>query len=140
MKVLVMGQNPARSSITGKPFIGTDSGKKLLSILKRASIDFKLTNLSNEYTEGNKPLKRSEVVKIAKSPEFLDKIGRYEKVLAIGRQAELALKLAKVHHELPNLKVLWVPHPSGLNRFWNDHEEKEVVEMIRVFVNEGIVV
>lgn len=138
--VLVMGQNPAQISHHGFPFVGTGSGKRLVKLLRKANVRFyKLDNLSKDKTVNNKPLKRSEMVRIAKSNEFKNRIEAYEKVLAIGRQAELALEIAKLHHKLPHLKVMYVPHTSGLNRIWNDpKKESQVVEMVNVFVNGGI--
>lgn len=140
--ILVMGQNPARSSVTGAPFLGTESGKRLSMWLSKAGVNFYvLNNVSNDKTENNRSLKRSEMSKIAKSKEFCDRIKSYDKILAVGRQAEFTLELAKIHHKMPHLQVMYVPHPSGLNRVLNDpNSEKEVVEMIRVFVNGGIVV
>lgn len=139
-RVLVMGQNPARSSVTGAPFLGTESGKRLSMWLSKAGVNFyMLNNVSNDKTENNRSLKRSEMTKIAKSKEFRERVEAYEKILAIGRQAEFTLELAKLHHKLPHIQIMYVPHPSGLNRALNDpNSEKQVVEMIKTFVNGGI--
>jgi uracil-DNA glycosylase len=141
MSILVIGQNTAQSSTTGQPFVGTKSGQKLKSWFYKAALGtYHLDNVSNNKTN-NKRLSRSEMTRIAKSKEFYYRIKEYEKVVAVGRQAQLALEIAKAHHSLPNIKVLWIPHPSGLNRVWNrSGKEEEVIEMIKTFVNGGITV
>ena len=135
--VLVMGQNPARSSVTGTPFLSTKSGNKLCHWLSKAGVNFYvLRNVSDKKTEKNRALKRSEIVSIATSLEFRDKIASFDKALAVGRQAQTALNIARNWHHLYHIEILYVPHPSGLNRVLNEpSKEREVVNSIRTFIN-----
>ena len=62
-----------------------------------------------------------------KSDNDLDKIKCHDKVLALGNVASEWLS----KHDIPHLKV---PHPSGLNRMWNDKTlESKVVEDIHAY-------
>ena len=62
-------------------------------------------------------------------PEHLEKI-KGCKVIAMGND------VAK-HFTKYNIEHLKVPHPSGLNRMWNDPElEPKVIEEIRGFTNQ----
>jgi uracil-DNA glycosylase len=140
MDLLVLGQNPARASKTGKPFIDTKSGERLLFWLYEAGVErCVLSNLSDMRTDNNKPLRSSEVRSIAMSDDFKRKISVYQRIIAVGRQAEKALEFAKSSHKLHDVKVLYIPHPSGLNRFYNQPgKEQEVIQMIATFVGDGI--
>lgn len=61
--------------------------------------------------------------------EVLMRINGY-KVIALGN-------LVSDYFKKNNIKHLKVPHPSGLNRMWNDPElEPKVIEEIRGFTNQ----
>lgn len=70
-------------------------------------------------------LKLSEV----NQKEFAEKIKGYSHLIALGNLPSTYLK----KNHIPHLKV---PHPSGLNRIWNDKSvEPDVIERIRGFTN-----
>ena len=70
-------------------------------------------------------LKLSEV----NEEEFAKKIKGYSHIIALGNLPSTYLFKKRI----PHLKV---PHPSGLNRIWNDKSvEPQVIEKIRGFTN-----
>lgn len=137
MDVLVIGQNPARSSKTGKAFIGTRSGKKLLGWLEKAGLaEYHLDNVSHDTTPDNKPLLTRKIRDIVISQNFLERIRPYRKVIAVGRQAANAMNIAVFYHKL-STEVLQINHPSGLNRVLNQTgAEDKTIELISRFIKE----
>ena len=70
-------------------------------------------------------LKLSEV----NTKEFLKKIKGHTHIIALGNLPSAFLKKN-------NIKHLKVPHPSGLNRIWNDKTvEPKVIKKIKGFTN-----
>lgn len=136
--ILVLGQNPARASKTGQPFIGTQSGNRLTRILKYADVNsYVMMNVSNQITENNKPLKVSELKNVAESLTFKNLLSDYSHVITVGKQATKTLELALEYYDLKNIKHLSIPHTSPKNLIWNDWlTEVEVVKEIRNFINE----
>ena len=135
-KILVLGQNPSAKNKNAKlAFLGTQSGSKLCDWLFHAGVHrFVLANLADHVTKNNAPLKQSEIVKIAKSREFKTKLAHYSHVIAVGRQAEKAVRLAS-----SDVKFVYIPHPSGLNRVLNEPGSNDrIIETIKVFVDNGI--
>lgn len=62
--------------------------------------------------------------------EVAKKIKGYSHIIALGNLPSTFLK----RNSIPHLKV---PHPSGLNRIWNDKSvEPKVIEQIRGFTNQ----
>jgi uracil-DNA glycosylase len=87
-------------------------------------IDF--DNVSHYPTPGNRPLRISEIREAV--PGLKQRITRYNKVIAVGKTAAKALEIAGIEH-------FAAPHPSGLNRFWNDAKQAAaMIESIRDYV------
>lgn len=137
--ILILGQNPARSSATGEPFVGTRSGKRLFRLLKYADVkEYVLMNVVDFKTDDNRPLKRSELKEVAESAIFNKLISSYEGIITVGKQATEALALTLKYHNLSNVKHLEIPHTSPKNLVWNDWlTEVKVVSAIRKFINEA---
>lgn len=63
-----------------------------------------------------------------KSDDDIEHIKKYEKIIALGNVASEWLKKNEVDH-------LKIPHPSGLNRFWNESgSESWAINNIRSYL------
>lgn len=107
MKVVFVGDRPSAKNLNPDvPFIGTVSGKRLLRLL--AEVPSLQYSLANAYKVDGTP---------APIP-----VGR--KYFALGFKA--AQRLDKLG--LPYTKL---PHPSPLNRFWNQPDaDQQFVQMV----------
>ncbi len=117
MKVLFVGSNPSiKNNDTNVPFEGTRS-QKILDIWIRflQLADYKIVNILDKVTENNRPLTKREIRNCILT--FKDKLVgvEYDKIIALGKSASMALKLLKIDHYT-------MPHPSGRNRQLNSKD------------------
>ncbi len=115
MVVLFVGSNPSKSSPDSSAFHESVRSRKTIDEwISSINANFVFMNVSDEKTEGNKPL---SIAAIRKSlPQLRLKIAEYPdaKVVALGKTAAKALALAGIE------EFLVLPHPSGMNRQLND--------------------
>jgi uracil-DNA glycosylase len=82
-----------------------------------------MMNLGNAAGMSSSQLKSSKEIE-----SVIDMASRGTKVVALGRLVHEVLEKHKVPH-------LYMPHPSGLCRFWNDKElAAKKIEEFRSFV------
>ena len=120
-KILFVGQNPAGKSKDERAFHGTRSGKVLFGWIAKAGVPADrcyFTNVSRYKTFNNKPLTMSQLEFISVSSEFREMLADYDGVVAVGRQAQQAVRRCLGHSS----RVECIEHPSGLNRNLNDPE------------------
>ena len=115
-------------------YVGTSRGnfppdksptiKKIIKWSEQAGLkSWSWTNLIDFKMTGNFSLSEVNDKSILKQVEG-------HKVIALGNQVS-------DYFEKRNIEHLKVPHPSGLNRMWNDPElEPKVIEKIKRFTNE----
>lgn len=116
MKVVFVGSNPSSKNVSKDvPFVGTKSHEVLLRWIGQLGIkDPVMLNVFNEFTVSNKSLTISQIksglpsLKTLLSTEYKD-----HHVVALGRSAEIALKLLKIDH-------FKLPHPSPRNLVLNN--------------------
>jgi len=114
--ILFVGSNPSNSSTCDTAFHGSTKSSKILTEWSKDLPPVKChINVMNKKTEGNRPLKKGEIV--ANLDRLKDDLRCIEPkyVIALGKTAAKALTLLGVpHYEMP--------HPSGCNRKLNDKE------------------
>jgi uracil-DNA glycosylase family 4 len=112
--VLFVGSNPSNSSETDVAFHGSTKSSQLLTQWCKNLTMMKMhINVLDKKTEGNRPLKSSEIS--ANLPDLQSKLDmiKPDRVVALGKTAARALTLLHIpHYEMP--------HPSGCNRKLND--------------------
>lgn len=132
VKTVLVGQAPSRTSEPDRPLSGM-SGKRLAGLLRMTeaelSASFCRINLVDEFPGKN-----------GKGDAFPAAEARTKALLLMkryaGRRVTLVLAGKKVagafglrgrdyfergrFHEFPNIGFVTVPHPSGVNRWWND--------------------
>ncbi len=123
-KVVFLGSNPSCTSPYNDPFSHCKSANKMLNEwipalgLTRSQIYF--ANVANYKTPRNRPLKKSEVV--AEIPRLAVQLSR-NIVVALGKTAQETMSrmigLGLVSSDQMD-RVIYMPHPSGLNRQLND--------------------
>ena len=111
----IIGSNPSEASPDNTPFHkGTRSRKTIDSWFSNVDYDYKLkfANIVNYKKPGNKPLTTTE---IKNNIDIIQKRFRNKNAfyVAVGKDAQRALDAAGIRH-------FKMPHPSGLNHFWND--------------------
>jgi uracil-DNA glycosylase len=123
MKILFVGSNPSTASPTSDPFNNATSSSRILTEwVKDLEGDKVHINVSNEKTEGNRPLKQSEIkASLGRLAEDISRIAP-ARIVALGKTATRALTLLQV-------PFFEMPHPSGMNRLLND--PKYVEEKIK---------
>lgn len=111
--VMVVGSNPSRSQPNPKlPFFGSRSLAILLYWLEALGCQHAhLTNVSDQVTPENRPLKVSEY-QLDRLKAEIDRENPTA-IITVGKTADHALKKLGVDH-YP------LPHPSGRNRLLND--------------------
>lgn len=126
MRLVLVGSNPSRASEGQQAFCkSTKSRRTIDSWFDGMAIELIFENVVDYTTENNRPLKVSEIRQAI--PRLKSLLADEKKVLALGSAAAKALDMAGI----PHLKV---PHPSGLNRFWNDPKSAQtMVETIRSY-------
>lgn len=130
--ITFVGSNPSVKNPDPKiPFAGTRSGKVLRSWIEattdRDPDTFRFVNLSDEVTEGNRPLKMSEVDR----DNLIKKLEGSHRIVALGHTASQVLSKLRYPH-------LELPHPSPRNRVLNSREKvQETLDKLRDFLKPG---
>lgn len=121
-KVVIVGLNPSDESPDNSAFHpSTKSGKTVREWLKDSICLVAYTNLSDYKNKQEKPLRSRLYV--------TDSIRLYKgagyKIVACGSIVHEVLRDYGYEH-------FYMPHPSGLNRFWNDKKagEAKIQEML----------
>ena len=117
MKVLIVGSNPSSKNINPNiPFEGTKSLKALQTWISFLEINnYQIVNIFDEVTDNNRPLTKREIKRCLLSfRKKLDNL-EYDKIIALGSSASVALTLLKLDH----YKMF---HPSPRNRQLNSKE------------------
>lgn len=110
--ILFVGSNPAMASTTNEAFHGSTRSSQILAQWTKDIQGTKAyTNVVNERTDNNRPLKTSEI-KANLSRLAIDVV-KADKVIALGKTAATALTML-------GAKFYEMPHPSGRNRLLND--------------------
>lgn len=122
IRICIVGSNPSTASPDNTPFHkGTKSRKTIDSWFENADFNYMLQfkNIVNYKKVDNKPITKSEInnnlTSIKSRFTVLSDVGL---IIAVGKDAQLALDKADIYH-------FKMPHPSGLNRFWNDKTAAE---------------
>ena len=138
-KILMIGSNPANKAPNNEAFHkDVMSRQRLTKLVGDLSRDYDVGYL-NVYpfkTEDNRPPKMSEIHNFI--PILKRKIRDFEpdKVVAVGMLAFRVLT-SKIKLQDEGYFVFYLPHPSGLNRFWNDKEKsEEMVQKLKRFLSE----
>lgn len=126
-KVLLLGSNPSEASPDISAFHSNTRSRIILdSWFSDIHANVSYANICDQRTPNNRPLRVSEIRECL--PTLLDKINGFDKIVALGKTSSKALELAKIRH-------FAAPHPSGLNRFWNDKvKAAHMVQSIRDYV------
>lgn len=117
--ILIVGHSPGKV-VEGKSM----TRNRVKGWLNSIGIDsYDWTNLVHYHTPS---LNQSDVTL---KPSFVQ---GYDRVIALGRDAANWLRNNNLEH-------LEVPHPSGLNRIWNDARvEPRVVNQIKEYIYENL--
>lgn len=123
-RVTIVGSNPSQKSPDNSAFHPSTKSRQFVDkwFEGHNCIDIEYMNLINKKTDNNKQLTKSqirvELEQIKKRFSFCDNI------VACGKVASMGLTMAGIEH-------FEMPHPSGLNHFWNDKDaaEKKIKEM-----------
>ena len=117
-KILIVGHSPGKIVKSKSP-----TRNRVKHWLNSAGIEeYDWTNLVHYNVPG---LKMSDVTL---DPKW---VMGYDRVIALGRSAEQWLSRQEIKH-------LAVPHPSGLNRAWNDPSvEPEVMDNIKKYLKKS---
>ncbi len=117
MKILIVGSNPSnRNTSPDIPFEGTRSNKVLQTWIKYLQLNnYEIVNIFDEVTDNNRALTKRDIKKCLL--QFKKKIENieYDKIIALGSSASVALTLLKLDH----YKMF---HPSPRNRQLNSKD------------------
>lgn len=109
--ILVIAQNPKIHHNLENPLIGTKSYQTFMTWCTRAGMtaeDFYIINAASKFGT----VKMGDV-DLNQMRAYVDKYG---KIICLGKFAEKAVKRCDIQSK----KILFLPHPSGLNRILND--------------------
>lgn len=130
MVPLIVGQAPSRGKLGPALGVRSRSGRRLAELLgvEDASRAFETVNAASRWTG-----KQGKGDRFAPSEEDLIAVrGRMlpgRKVLVLGRAAAKALGVGRARYlditRAFQAEVMVVPHPSGVNRWWNDPRNVE---------------
>lgn len=135
MRILFVGQNPAQKS-PKTAFKNTKSGERLLRICNLADIDHNLVDFANVFpkpTPGNKKPTLKEICQYL--PSLKKQVEKYPLIVVCGQVAAQAIsELQKQSDHTLTARIFGIPHPSGLNRFWNNpRSEQLAADIIRYY-------
>lgn len=140
MRVAVVGQNPSRQC-PNSSFVGTKSGERINQLIEAAGIDIenvRYYNVVERVYEKCEYPNLSEFKQRAESVFFFNMLAKFDLVIACGRFAEQSLLHGICYHDR-DLPVVFIPHPSPLNRFWNSPENtKKVIEQLQEVASEKL--
>jgi uracil-DNA glycosylase len=127
--ILVIGSNPASKSPDNSAFhIATASGRKVRSWLDDLHIDAHYINVSDKKTLANRSLTKKEIKNEISRLKVEIHLLKPDAIISVGKTAKYACDLLDVDS-------FYMPHPSGLSRFWNSEDEStEAVETLRRFI------
>lgn len=127
MRILIIGQNPAKDRELWPAFHNTKSGDRLFRWLEEAGLkNYDTANIWDKSGKlpSMKILRETAIHNIRWHLPF-------DKVITVGKVADKIFKY--IAHS--KYKILNIPHPSGLNRKLNDpNVEKQIIENIREFI------
>ena len=121
ISVLLIGSNPSERSINTTAFHSSTRSRMVLDQwFNGIDVDVYYENVCDRTRPGNRPLRVSEIREsLPRLSSILNHDGfRNCKVVALGKTASKALSMLEVEY-------MEMPHPSGLNRFWNDKDKAE---------------
>ena len=132
--IAIIGSNPSQSSPDNTPFHkSTKSRQTIDSWFNNVDFDYRMDfyNIVGYKTHNNSKLSQRDISQhLPKIKDRFTSIARTRFLVAVGSDAQRALDAAGVEH-------FKMPHPSGLNRFWNNKEagEAKIQEMIEWLKN-----
>lgn len=126
MKLLIIGQNPARGMENETPFHNTKSGERLFRWLKDSGVSLDDCTFINVWYKLGK-LPGSLLMRQYSSLNL--KKHNCDRIITVGKVAQ------KIIAPLTKLPILNIPHPSGLNRKLNDPKiEQQIIQNLKEFV------
>ena len=133
MRVILIGSNPSEKSPDNSPFHPSTRSRAFIETwFDGIDTEIHFENVCDRKRSGNRPMKVSEIKDAL--PGLRSRIEEFGfqncKIVALGKTASKALDLLEVeYHEMP--------HPSGMNRFWNDKDKSaEAIESLRKYLDE----
>ena len=131
MRVVLVGSNPSEKSPDNTAFhAATRSRMAVDGWFDDLDVEIHFINVCDRTRPGNRPLRVSEIRESL--PAFREKMTQFQncKIVALGNTASKALDLLEVkYHKMP--------HPSGLNRYWNCSENTyRAIEGLRKYLHE----
>lgn len=109
--IIVIGSNPSQKSPDKSAFSDTTRSGKTVRGWFLGVPDVIYINVSDEPTDGNRPLTNAEVRSAL--PALKAKLAGATRIITVGKTAQFACRIL-------GLSFLSVPHPSGRCRTWND--------------------
>lgn len=136
MKPVLLGQGPSRTGASGEPFRGR-SGQRLADLagltldefLDRVEAANLLTEFHGKQRNGKGdlfPRRRAERAAKALLPLLRGRL-----ILAAGKEVAAALGASPTYFEeriMGSCLIVTIPHPSGVNRWWNLAENRRRAE------------
>lgn len=131
--VVIVGSNPSNKSPDDSAFHPSTKSRQTVDKWFEGidEYDISYINLVDKKTDSNKPLKVTDINENEVKKKLVN-ITAYKshKIIACGNMASAGLKKAGIQH-------FKMPHPSGLNHFWNDKEKaKEKIEEMLSWLRE----
>lgn len=134
IEIFIVGSNPSNKSPGLHAFDKSTKSRKTIDKWFEDYCDFKyhlsFSNVFNRKTQNNvQPTKKHIDDYIYTKRALFKGLSKDKCIVAVGKTAQYALDQMGVEH-------FKMPHPSGLNRFWNDPEAseakiKEMMEYIK---------
>lgn len=133
MKPLLIGEAPAPSAKKGDPAFSSRSGDRLTKLLGCSLFDvFETVNLLQEYPGSDEKGSRFPfgVAKEA-ATKLLVEVDRDRHLILAGKRvaAAFGMENAKYFHTVTlkpvPIQITVIPHPSGVNFWWNKPENVE---------------
>lgn len=134
LNILFLGQNPSLVSPFGA-FVGTKSMKTLQSWMDSSGIDSSTNHVhfTNVFFQpGTRRFSKEDIRYACYDPTFYAKTKNMDIIVACGEVAKDAMKMAKTLYDYQDTDIVYVPHPSGLNRKLNNPDVvSAVIESLR---------
>lgn len=128
MRVLLVGQAPSRDTCGGPPFSGR-SGRRLADLagVKHDELRevFALVNLLDRWPGKNGRGDAFPMGEARAAAARLD-LSKHDVVVLVGKSVARAFGIGEAEYFAERVGgVFVVPHPSGVNRWWNDAANEE---------------